>query len=170
MDLDSSDFKSNESFFRKDSLDQKSGFGFVERNAKSVLRSKIRFWIYRKEHTLKMCTEVLALQALPCLLVCLGLLDCLGLLHLFGVLEVRGVFVCLGLIQCLAYFSYLAYLWYLAYFCVLGWRCLSVLAYFCVLAFFSYLAFLRYLAYFCVLGCVSVVSQAKTHNQPKTHK
>ena len=42
------------------------------------------------------CTEVLALQSLPCLLVCLGLLDCLGLLHLLGVLEVRGVFVCLG--------------------------------------------------------------------------
>ena len=49
LDLDSSDFKSNESL---DSPDQKSGFGFAERNAKSVLRSKIRFWIHRKEHTL----------------------------------------------------------------------------------------------------------------------
>ena len=36
-----------------DSPDQKSGFGFAERNAKSVLRSKIRSWIHRKEHTLK---------------------------------------------------------------------------------------------------------------------
>ena len=53
MDLDSSDFKSNESFFKKDSPDQKSGFGFAERNAKSVLRSKIRFWIHRKERTLR---------------------------------------------------------------------------------------------------------------------
>ena len=32
LDLDSSDFKSNESFFKKDSPDQKSGFGFAERN------------------------------------------------------------------------------------------------------------------------------------------
>ena len=47
------------------------------------------------------CTEVLALQDLPCLLVYLGLLDCLGLLHLLGVLEVRGVFVRLRLLQCL---------------------------------------------------------------------
>ena len=52
LDLDSSDFKSNESFFKKDSPEQKSGFGFAERNAKSVLRSKIRFWVHRKEHTL----------------------------------------------------------------------------------------------------------------------
>ena len=51
--MDSSDFKSNESFFKKDSSDQKSGFGFAERNAKSVLRSKICFWIHRKEHTLR---------------------------------------------------------------------------------------------------------------------
>ena len=50
--MDSSDFKSNESFFKKDSPDQKSGFGFAERNAKSVFRSQIRFWIHRKEHTL----------------------------------------------------------------------------------------------------------------------
>ena len=50
--MDSSDFKSNESFFKKDSPDQKSGFRFAERNTKSVLRSKIRFWIHRKEHTL----------------------------------------------------------------------------------------------------------------------
>ena len=35
----------------QDSPDQKFGFGFAERNAKSVLRSKIRFWIHRKEHT-----------------------------------------------------------------------------------------------------------------------
>ena len=49
--MDSLDFKSNKSFFKKDSPDQKSGFGFAERNAKSVLRSKIRFWIPRKEHT-----------------------------------------------------------------------------------------------------------------------
>ena len=52
LDLDSSDFKSSESFFKKDSPDQKSGFGFAESNAKSILRSKIRFWIHRKEHTL----------------------------------------------------------------------------------------------------------------------
>ena len=39
--------------FKKDSPDQKSGFGFAERNAKSVLRSKIRFWIHRKERTLR---------------------------------------------------------------------------------------------------------------------
>ena len=50
--MDSSDFKSNESFFKKDSPDQKYGLGFAERNTKSVLRSKIRFWIHRKEHTL----------------------------------------------------------------------------------------------------------------------
>jgi len=56
VDLDSSDFKSNESFFRKDSQDQKSGFGFAERNAKSVLRSKIRFWIHGNEHTLNVET------------------------------------------------------------------------------------------------------------------
>ena len=29
----------------------KSEFAFAERNAKSVLRSKIRFWIHPKEHT-----------------------------------------------------------------------------------------------------------------------
>jgi len=52
--MDSSDFKSNESFFIKDSLDQKSRFGFAERNAKSVLRSKICFSIHRNEHTLKL--------------------------------------------------------------------------------------------------------------------
>ena len=52
MDLDSSDFKSSESFFEKHSPDQKSGFGFAERHAKSVLRFGIRFWIHRKEHTL----------------------------------------------------------------------------------------------------------------------
>ena len=52
MDLDSSDFKSSESFFEKHSPDQKSGFGFAERNAKFVLRFGIRFWIHRKEHTL----------------------------------------------------------------------------------------------------------------------
>ena len=39
-------------FSKKDSPDQKSEFGFAERNAKSVLRSKIRFWIHRKEHAL----------------------------------------------------------------------------------------------------------------------
>ena len=50
--MDSSDFKSNESFFKKDLPDEKSEIGFVERNTKSVLRSKIHFWIYRKEHTL----------------------------------------------------------------------------------------------------------------------
>ena len=38
-----SDFKSNESFFKKDSPDQKSGFRFAERNAKSFLRCRIRF-------------------------------------------------------------------------------------------------------------------------------
>ena len=32
---------------------KKSGFRFAERNAKSVLRSKIRFWIHRKENTLR---------------------------------------------------------------------------------------------------------------------
>jgi len=32
--LDSLDFKSNESFLKKDSPDHKSGFGFTERNAK----------------------------------------------------------------------------------------------------------------------------------------
>ena len=47
-----SDFKSDESFFKKYSPDQKSGFRFAERNAKSFLRFKIRFWIHRKEHTL----------------------------------------------------------------------------------------------------------------------
>ena len=35
---------------KKESPDQKSGFGFTERNAKSVLRSKLCFWIRRKEH------------------------------------------------------------------------------------------------------------------------
>ena len=29
---------------------QKTGFGFAERNAKSVARFKTRFWIHRKEH------------------------------------------------------------------------------------------------------------------------
>ena len=48
-----SDFKSNESFFKKDSPDQKSGFRYAERNAKSFLRCKIRFWIHRKEQTLR---------------------------------------------------------------------------------------------------------------------
>ena len=42
------DFKSNESFFRKDLPDEKSEFGFAERNAKSMLRSKICFWIHQK--------------------------------------------------------------------------------------------------------------------------
>ena len=51
LDLDSLYFKSSESFLKKDSPDQKSGFGFAQRNAKSVLRSKIRFWIRQKEHT-----------------------------------------------------------------------------------------------------------------------
>ena len=37
LDLDSLNFKSSESFFKEDSLDQKSRFGFTERNAKSVL-------------------------------------------------------------------------------------------------------------------------------------
>ena len=36
LDLDSLDFKSSESVLKKDSPDQKSGFGFSERNAKSV--------------------------------------------------------------------------------------------------------------------------------------
>ena len=45
-------------FFKKDSPDQKSGFAFAERNAKSVLRSKIRFWIHRKEHTQMSMTNV----------------------------------------------------------------------------------------------------------------
>ena len=33
-------------------IKKKSGFGFARRSAKSVLRSTIRFWIHRKEHTL----------------------------------------------------------------------------------------------------------------------
>ena len=39
----------HESFFKKDSVDQKSGFGFChkESSVKSVLRSKISFWIHR---------------------------------------------------------------------------------------------------------------------------
>ena len=51
------DFKSSESFFKKDSLDQKSGFAFAERIAKSVLGSKIRFWIHRK-NTPKVVTRL----------------------------------------------------------------------------------------------------------------
>ena len=50
---------SNEYYVKKDSPDQKSGFGFAERNAKSVLRSKIRFWIHRKEHTLSLFWRIL---------------------------------------------------------------------------------------------------------------
>ena len=36
LDLDSLDFKSSESVLKKDSPDQRSGFGFSEKNAKSV--------------------------------------------------------------------------------------------------------------------------------------
>ena len=36
------EFKSKGAFFKKDSPDEESGFGFAERNAKSVLRFKIR--------------------------------------------------------------------------------------------------------------------------------
>ena len=36
LDVDSLDFKSNESFVINDSPDQKSVYGFAERNAKSI--------------------------------------------------------------------------------------------------------------------------------------
>ena len=41
----------------KDSPDQKSEFGFAERNVKSVLKSKILFWIHRKDYTLRLAQQ-----------------------------------------------------------------------------------------------------------------
>ena len=57
-------FQIQQILFKKGFTDQKSAFGWAERNAKSVFRSKICFWIHRKEHTHSVI-EQLHIQSTP---------------------------------------------------------------------------------------------------------